>query len=1338
MISLCPPHANWASVQRARSYQQQAEVLAVEEFVQQLRQPTQHWSSGRGASRNAKDLRHLLSAQLSGHWDKLMRGIGHEDDPIHAHIPAIAALSGALHPMVKQICHSSTTRDCMTGPCPRILHGGMINFGYSGGATVGKDCDILCRQWADIGDVMRNLGLVWFFGIACRCPAHVDLTIAVPDFGFALNGPRVAQCGAVTLLVDPNMLEEITHMPDIAKTVHTCWARVGSTTIWGGFSIEPRRRGRNESARIDQIKQLFREYDEVAAAVKQSPVTIHIAGDMNPSDDIWLPFHQAMRDRGLAMMIDESTETHVKGRRLDVVGSPAETGPPEHLLVHNGEHCRSHGCRRLQCGNLAAYLGSKDLDHHPVTWATLVSDVDNRRMPVLKYSRIPELWHAAVEQHARPALECLAAELNIMRETSHLRCAQRSDVKPIIDAGAVIWRTLVTLSGLLAGLITVRYPGHPQIPGASAKAFGDMCAEIGRARKLARRDPEAAEIVIANAWRTRKMAKNYEKKSRSRQVQCQLMDIAGTDVQRAATILKNLGKHPTQELGLCMRDPEDPSTYLAGNSEVIGGAVRYMQMRESPPWQTKWDMHAAQRVTARIEQLRSRAVQMLDAWDANMIFTEEERRQAFKGIDMNASCRSLPYAALCCGSETISGSYLAIANLQLKVATVADLWLEQDKYHKAKPKRSRLDFEGYRELALCEAEGRGLEELWMHRWGPMVRAAWGSRQDGGGDTRISALIDLEVHSIRHALGLPSADLFTDKREAFDTQWPEECLLVLWDRGLPELTDRPHLRSRAYLLADTLMTRNKVTVMRSGLRSRPFTPKVGMPEGKKMSLAQYCLCAAQEVDDLADVPDMGIGVNPAPEVIGAFHKHTNQSDAGILDLGEVDIWWDLLQNNRASWDTAFAHASSDAVRLCLLNRSCTLRVGPRCYVDDIRHKTDSRGHSQMTLEKVWEAEARHRSCLKYGLVVAHGFPDTRPIGDRERVIFMEAQHTSLGIVRSDTPTPEHHLKEVERKAATTLGMHMMTFRIFDFDWWAVLQCFDTVTKKVALHGAELCIHCPSALCRFDAIQERWGRTLFDLSVRIPRIVLYKELGWIRHLSSDTMGDAAMLYNRILYDKRYVDAARILAEAAEHKGTWTASVRTWMQQTSVRRAAEVCPGIATKLPPAMKFALKRYRKEHLVCRIENAIESPWRHRPLQRAYVDRDFGALWHAKDLMATGIRLSMVQAWAQFRLQGHFTTDPTGSLDRCRLRRRADETAAHLLEDCVSSARCIHTWAMKWRLGHLSQGGSLHRFVMGSAPWDLRFAAVDLAYRLKKECTRSSYAEESSMDTTDEEDEAKL
>eukprot|EP00959_Pyramimonas_sp_CCMP1952_P125248 2618732-Pyramimonas_sp.AAC.1 len=77
----------------------------------------------------------------------------------------------------------------------------------------------------------------------------------------------------------------------------------------------------------------------------------------------------------------------------------------------------------------------------------------------------------------------------------------------------------------------------------------------------------------------------------------------------------------------------------------------------------------------------------------------------------------------------------------------AETWLLQDNYHKEKPGKSRMDYEGFRALALCSVEGRILEELWAQRHAVALKGATPSTQESEGECLAASLLDFERYSL---------------------------------------------------------------------------------------------------------------------------------------------------------------------------------------------------------------------------------------------------------------------------------------------------------------------------------------------------------------------------------------------------------------------------------------------------------------------------------------------------------------------------------------------------------------------------------------------------------------
>ena len=180
------------------------------------------------------------------------------------------------------------------------------------------------------------------------------------------------------------------------------------------------------------------------------------------------------------------------------------------------------------------------------------------------------------------------------------------------------------------------------------------------------------------------------------------------------------------------------------------------------------------------------------------------------------------------------------------------------------------------------------------------------------------LADIEVHAMRAAIGLPSGDLYADAHEAYDSRARELAIHSAAHWG--------GVGSRALLVLKDILDCTRLRVVRGQLHTSYIRPKIDMPEGKKLSPGLYAASTAHEAAWMEKAQDMGVGINPAPLAVAAFRRHSDGREANRLDVAEVEAWWTVLANGGIDWDAALSQASSDAVRLALVDRSSPKRVG----------------------------------------------------------------------------------------------------------------------------------------------------------------------------------------------------------------------------------------------------------------------------------------------------------------------------------------------------------------------------------------------------------------------------
>ena len=579
-------------------------------------------------------------------------------------------------------------------------------------------------------------------------------------------GPRAISFGAVAVFVSSSHLDQVVHLPELSKTVSTCWVQVG-THIFGGFSIPPRRRGINEALRLDAVSVLFTEYDQAAKFLASPDAAVHIAGDVNPGDDIDATFAEELRKRGLCHSFDETTPTHAKGRRLDAVCSRPKSAlsPPQ---VHNGGHCKTTGCTSPICGRRKETFQSADLDHDPVSWATMADASDPPCVWRVKWNSDLGKWHAAETAFASPVLELVTADLDTNLRSSRLEDLTQKEAVAIVDSIAVVWRTCLIMTGATAGLASVpgtkgRHQSSPEV-AAAHRAFMNALRAC-RHGKASREDVTTAR----REWRA---AATNDRAQQRLDVQECILEAASRNEQQVATVLKRLNAKPDHGLPAYMLDPLDANNVLVGITDVLDGAKRYIEARGNPIREKYWDADHTKTIETKLRTIRGTAHQSLQTWSTDELISASEYIEALSRISEKSACWGLPYAAILAGETNTQTSHRLLCGLIIRLCCPVSPWLPLHTYHKLKKGRARTSSSSYRELALGVMEGRIFEDIWFVRCGHMVKAAWGDLQDGGGDVLAASLIDLETHAIRRALDLPSADLHTDRREAFDSQWPD--------------------------------------------------------------------------------------------------------------------------------------------------------------------------------------------------------------------------------------------------------------------------------------------------------------------------------------------------------------------------------------------------------------------------------------------------------------------------------------------------------------------------------------------------------------------------------------
>ena len=133
------------------------------------------------------------------------------------------------------------------------------------------------------------------------------------------------------------------------------------------------------------------------------------------------------------------------------------------------------------------------------------------------------------------------------------------------------------------------------------------------------------------------------------------------------------------------------------------------------------------------------------------------------------ACRGIPYSALLSESHSNACFVFEMQGLAYKLGMTAKSCTMQDLYHARKPGCNPQHFGSYRVLCLNPCQGRLQEELWC-QLEPDMWLHTGHIQEGRCEALVIVAVDLAVASVRHSLHLPYGTMFTDRKEAFDSQW----------------------------------------------------------------------------------------------------------------------------------------------------------------------------------------------------------------------------------------------------------------------------------------------------------------------------------------------------------------------------------------------------------------------------------------------------------------------------------------------------------------------------------------------------------------------------------------
>ena len=864
------------------------------------------------------------------------------------------------------------------------IKGFVLNFGLSGGMNPSGDV-IATNTWWCAASYLQSLGAQWGFTPGCRRPASVDIQLLLPDFPFIVDGHASTGFDSIALWYTPALSGAIQWLPQVSTTMRTCWVSLCDAEVWSCVYIPPSSSG---VSREQVVATYFEEWDAIKARLQRqcrgndSSPLIRGCGDLNMQDDIRDTFESAMRSRDLVWVSDPEKGTHIKGGVLDYVWAERSATVPG-LTLHDGSACRSSGCENPACGDLGSLLGSQDLDHFPFTFNALMRR--HAPSPSFKERFVKDLdaWTIAVCVLIDPLFHDLHLDISSACQCpASWKIAGTRVCRRFLNTAAAVWETLLTLVGYASGLVLLRpLDRKPQAPPPVREAFQNLLQACSEHAKLPSSLITLTQVEIKRS-EFRRVVSSHKRVLHD----CRLrtyVDLCQRQSSSAESFLARCLRRPSLGLPDYMVSAND---LVITGPDLLEGACEYIRGFQRVP-ETADPVHRV-KADAALDALRCRMREQHWAQICVPDFiTDESLERACGCIDVRAECRGLPYAALLAEAPHMRALVLALHSFAFMLGMVPRLWTTQDLYHARKPKRDPQAFSSYRILGLNSAQGRLLEELWMqsepHLWQHV-----GALQEGRSESLIVVASDLAASSLRKSLRLPFGLVFTDRREAFDTQWRTPIL-----ENLQQVISCP----ASWLIADELLQSTRMSIVKGGSRSACFSIGVGTIEGRKLSPLQFCIAQAN-LGKLADARMTGIGLNPPMEAVSAFHAFADGSADGYYDTDSATMLYSMVCDALMSWPQAMRSAPNDSVRLLLLDMASSIRRGLRSFVDDTRVPVASLGHATAAIQVLSEAASTDQYVYKAGknCILAHAFPKMKPLMLQGSSVEFVDSHIQLGV------------------------------------------------------------------------------------------------------------------------------------------------------------------------------------------------------------------------------------------------------------------------------------------------------------------------------------------------------
>ena len=639
--------------------------------------------------------------------------------------------------------------------------------------------------------------------------------------------------------------------------------------------------------------------------------------------------------------------------------------------------------------------------------------------------------------------------------------------------------------------------------------------------------------------------------------------------------------------------------------------------------------------------------------------------------------------------------------------------------HKGKAKDPRLN-SSFRPVGAADPVMSIIADLFHMRTAHLFAWFAGPTQLGGtADPRFLAALMLDGRVVRRAMGLPTCDLSADARFGFDGGRHGQLL---------RQAHRAGATPRDWLVVDSLLRRASMLILANApgqppAALPPLKPQGGgMVQGLAPSTSLYGLLPRELADEvLSALPPTAVLLRP--QLVQAFHSVAD-GDLALsrgLDLSEVRVLaWRLelvIQlADRQGWTghlwqqavDIFRSASSDAVRLCILDWSAELAVAVGLFVDDARIRTSSPAALAVATRAASAYACRMGVIFETGdaskttaCADLQGFSAPDLLASLEGALqggtpMLVTETKFLGVQEALQGAPSAIvLRQVERKGDLAARTSILAAEARAWPLAARRLYMNRVTSTV-LSLLPLTVAEPTAALRLGALQGRWGLAVLvgGHATLVPRLSrdeakgLVEDLGW-QPLWDLALVEAIMLLQKMALGDQLAPHSRWANVEQPHPATWVAHVKGVMSRFAVPDIQLPTEDKAPRTCSSTKLLFIRYRRQV----VEPAVASGLGHLQQPR-------GLPWPWITVAIQGReRTRHTQWWWHWRIRGVPLHNLGGTCPACGAEGVA--TSQHLTLHCQAMA----SWAAEVSLD------GLLLFARPKAPVDF-LARLDLVGRL--------------------------